>query len=73
MIQRIGTKNSIPNSNLIKNVLNSIENGWMQLKMSKSIKNPVVSIIFDQIWLNNRHKDDHFRSFNQKMIENGQI
>ena len=81
---QIRTINSILNPNLIKNISNLIRYGQSQSKMSKSIENSVLLSIFDQIWyflnkiwyifdeiqLNNRHKDDYFWSFNQKMISN---
>ena len=81
---QIRTINSILNPNLIKNISNLIRYGQSQSKMSKSIENSVLLSIFDQIWyflnkiwyifdetqLNNRHNDDYFWSFNQKMISN---
>ena len=55
---RIRTINSILNSNLIENISNSMENGRIQLKMSKSIKKSSqfltifdqIQYIFNQIW-----------------------
>ena len=63
--------NKIKNDCLNVNYL--IKNGWIQSKMvefnqkcQNQSKIQLFSTIFDQIWLNNQHKDYHFWSFIQK-------
>ena len=63
---QIWTQNLILNSNLVENIWNLIENGQKQLYFWL---NSPLSIKFDHFWLNNRHLDGLFWSFNQKMIK----
>ena len=49
--------------------LKSIDFNRKWSNLIENIKNPVV---FDHFWLNNRHHDNHFWSFNQKLIEQDQ-
>ena len=49
-----------------QNILNLIKNGRKQLDIWLIL---IFSIEFDHFRLNNQHQDNHFWSFNQKMIE----